>query len=83
MAIRIAPLDDAIKKRLFQAVAQRGHAAGLEAASKILLNLAGQSMRVVGTNTIKELAAALQEKATATRRAADADIAAMEAETKL
>ena len=77
-----APLDDETKKRLFRAVAARGQAAGLEAASKILDAMAANATRVVGTNTVKDTAEMLRAKAREIRSSADAEFAAMEAASK-
>lgn len=80
--MHIAPLDDTTKRRLFAAVANRGKASGLEAAAKLIERLAEGRMRVVGTREIKELAAIVAEKAGEIRASADAEIAAMEAESR-
>ncbi len=79
----IAPLDDKTKKRLLAAVANRGKASGLEAAAMLIGKLAENRMRVVGTREIKELAAAIAEKAAEIRATADGEIAAMESETRI
>lgn len=81
--MHISPFDDATKRRLLVAVANRGKASGVEAAAKIVAEMANHKGRVVGTNSLRELAAMLLEKAAEIRSAADAEIAAMEAETKL
>lgn len=60
--IHIDPLDDESKKALLKAVADRGYANGLKAASIMLEKLVDQRMRVVGTNTIRDIATALREK---------------------
>lgn len=65
-------------ERLLKAVADRGQAAGLEAAARILDELAAAHMRVVGTSTIKEVAAAFREEATKVRGQADVTISSME-----
>lgn len=80
--MHIAQADDATKRRLFVAVANRGKASGLEAASKLVAMLAKDRMRVVGTREIKALAEAIAEKAAEVRASADAEIAAMEAASK-
>lgn len=78
----IDPLNDEAKKQLFKAVADRGYANGLTAAAELLKKCADGHMRVVGTNTLRDIADALLEKATALRSAAETKIAAMEAESK-
>ena len=80
--VYIDPLSDESKKQLFKAVADRGYANGLTAAAEVLKQCADGHMRVVGTNTIRDIAEALAEKATALRLAADAKVAALEAESK-
>jgi hypothetical protein len=80
--LHIAPLDDVTKRRLLSAVAQRGKASGLKAAAKLLTALCEGRMRVVGTNDIKDLAAAITEKAAEIRSEADAEIAALERQSK-
>lgn len=79
--IMIQPFDDISKRKLFAAVAKRGQAAGIEAAVKILAELANHNRRVVGTNEIKEVAAAMAEKAREIRASADAEIAELEKQT--
>lgn len=74
----VAPFDDETKKRLFRAVAERGKASGIEAAAKIVAEMANHKGRVVGTNALRELAGLLDEKAKEIRAAADAEISAME-----
>lgn len=83
MTITIAPLDDVSKRRLMQAVAARGQAAGLLGASKLVAMMADHKRRVVGTAEIKDLAAALAAKAAEIKAEADAQIAALEAQSKL
>jgi predicted DNA repair protein MutK len=80
--VHIAPLDDAAKQALIKAVSQQGYANGLKAASILLDKMAAQHMRVVGTNAVRELAAALRGKAVELRREAVAQIATLEASSK-
>lgn len=77
--VYISPLDDTAKKRLLKAVAARGQANGLEAAAVVMSKMAEGSMRVVGTNAIRDAAQAIRDKAAAIRKEADAEIAALEA----
>lgn len=81
MAIHISPFDDANKKRLFAAVADRGKASGIEAAAKIVAEMANHKGRVVGTNALRDLAELLNDKAAQLRAGADAEIKALEALT--
>lgn len=83
MAIRLEPLDDARRKRLLSAVASRGKASGIEAAAKIVAEMANHKGRVVGTNALRDLSDLLATKAQELRAIADADIAALEAETNV
>ncbi len=80
--VTLAPFDDASKRKLLAAVAGRGQASGLEAAAKILVGMADSATRVVGTNTIRDAAAALVEKAARIRAAADADIADLQSQSQ-
>lgn len=77
--VYIPPFDDASKQRLLKAVASRGQANGIEAAAHVLVKLIDEHMRVVGTNTLRDVVAALREKATEIRKDADAAIAELEA----
>lgn len=77
--LNIKPFDDAAKRRLLAAVANRGKASGLTAAAKALEHLAASHTRVVGTNTVKEMSALLHEKAAALRAAAETEIAELSA----
>lgn len=77
--VHIEPLDDAAKKQLIKAVADRGYANGLDAAAQILTALVEGRMRVVGTGEIKEIAAALKGKAAHLRHNADGAIKTLEA----
>ena len=79
--VHIAPLDDAAKKQLLKAVADRGYANGLDAAAKILDALAEGRMRVVGTNEIREISGALKGKAAHLRHNADGAIKTLEAKS--
>lgn len=76
------PREREPKERLFRAVAARGQAYGLEAASRILDAMAANATRVVGTNTVKETAEMIRAMAREIRSSADAEIAAMEAASK-
>lgn len=51
------------QKRVLQAAADLGRANGIAAAAKLVAELANHRGRVVGTNQIRELAAALTNKA--------------------
>jgi hypothetical protein len=62
--VRTNPED---QKRVLQAAADLGRANGLTAAAKLVATLADRKSRVVGTNDIRELVAALTEKADAMR----------------
>ena len=77
----IAPLDDKTRRRLLKAVADRGQAAGIEAAAKVIEVMASHKGRVVGTNDLRNAVAAMRERAAEIRATADAEIAAMEAES--
>jgi len=77
--ITIAPFDDAAKKALLKAVADRGYANGLKAAAVLLDRLAAEHMRVVGTNTVRDVAGALRDKAASLHATADETIKALEA----
>lgn len=79
--VHIDPLDDAAKKQLLKAVADRGYANGLDAAAQILAALVDGRMRVVGTNEIREITAALKSKAAHLRSNADGAIRTLEATT--
>lgn len=79
MAIHIAPLDDDAKRQLLKAVADRGYANGLDAAAELLSRMADDHMRVVGTNSIRELAEVLRDKAVHMRHNADGAIRTLEA----
>ena len=76
--IHIEPFDDAAKRKLLKAVADRGQASGLEAAASILGELITAHNRVVGTNTLRDVAAALKDKATRIREQADTAIKSLE-----
>jgi len=77
--VYIAPLDDDAKKQLLKAVADRGYANGLTAAAELLKKCADGHMRVVGTNTLRDLAEALLDKAGHLRHNADGQIKTLEA----
>lgn len=79
--VHIDPLDDTAKRQLLKAVADRGQAAGLEAAAKILTEMVACHNRVVGTNTIRDLVTAMNEKAASIRQGAEATIKALEAQS--
>ena len=83
MAINLAPLDEARRTRLLRAVADRGKASGIEAAAKIVAEMANHKGRVVGTTALRDLAALLADKAHDIRTAADAEVKALEVETKV
>lgn len=70
MTINIPQFDDASKKQLLNAIADHGRAAGLEAAAAVLIEMANAHTRVVGTNTVKDVARAFTEKATHLREQA-------------
>lgn len=78
--VYINPLNDEAKKQLLKAVADRGYANGLTAAAELLKKLADEHMRVVGTNTIREIAGALLAKAGHLRHNADGAIKTLEAQ---
>ena len=59
--------SEADQRRVLQAAADLGRANGIEAAAKLLATLADHKRRVVGTNEIRELVAALTDKADAMR----------------
>lgn len=80
--VHIAPLDDAAKQALIKAVSQQGYANGLKAASILLDKMAEQHMRVVGTNAVRNLAAALRSKAVELRHEAHRQITDLEATSK-
>lgn len=80
--VHIDQLDDAAKKQLLKAVADRGYANGLDAAAKILDALAEGRMRVVGTNEIREISGALKGKAAHLRNNADGALRTLEAQTQ-
>lgn len=65
-----------------KAVSEQGYANGLKAASIMLDKMADAHTRVVGTNTVREVAAALREKAAELRRSSSEQIAALEAAHK-
>jgi len=77
--VYIPPFDDAAKQRLLKAVANRGQANGIEAAAHVIVKVIEEHMRVVGTNTLRDVVAVLREKAAAIRKDADAAIAELEA----
>lgn len=68
-------LDDA---RLLRATVDLGRASGIEAAAKIVAEMANHKGRVVGTNALRDLAELLSEKAAEIRAAANAEIKGME-----
>lgn len=80
--VMIEPLDDAAKKALIKAVADRGYAQGLKAAAMLLEKMATGRMRVVGTNDVKELASVLMEKSDELHKVASDQIAALEAASR-
>ena len=51
------------QKRVLQAAADLGKANGIAAAAKVIAELANHKGRVVGTNEIRDLVAALNAKA--------------------
>lgn len=71
MKVHLDQFDDASKKKLLNAVAERGKASGLEAAAAILIEMADAHTRFVGTNTIKDVARAFSDKAANLREQAD------------
>ena len=77
-SIYIPPLDDAAKRQLLKAVAECGQAAGLEAAAEMLTQMTEAHTGVVGTNTIKDAARAMRDKAHQIRRVADGKIRDLE-----
>lgn len=77
--ITIAPLDDAAKKALIKAVADRGYANGLKAAAELLDQLPADHMRVVRAKSVRDVAAALRDKAARMHATADDTIKALEA----
>lgn len=58
------------KHNVLQAAADLGRANGIAAAAKVVAELANHKGRVVGTNEIRDLVAALNDKADALRREA-------------
>lgn len=80
--VHIEPLDDAAKRALIKAVSEQGYANGLKAASIMLDKMADAHMRVVGTNSVRDLAAALRAKSVELRRTATDAIAALDAASK-
>lgn len=76
--MHIAPFDDETKNRLLRATADLGKASGIEAAAKIVAEMANHKGRVVGTNALRDLAELLSEKAAEIRAAANAEIKGME-----
>lgn len=80
--VHIEPLDDAAKRALIKAVSEQGYANGLKAASIMLDKMADAHTRVVGTNSVRDLAAALRDKSVELRRTATDAIAALDAASK-
>lgn len=80
--VHIDPLDDVAKRALIKAVSEQGYANGLKAASIMLDKMADAHTRVIGTNAVREVAAALREKAVELRRSATDQISALEAASK-
>lgn len=76
-------MDRDHKRELLRALADQGRASGMEAAAEVILEIAKSHTRVVGTNTLRDVAAALKEKAKATRESAGAVIAHLGQSTAL
>lgn len=49
------------RRELIKAASEMGRALGIQQAARVVRKMADQSMRVVGTNELKELAASLEQ----------------------
>lgn len=76
-------MDRDHKRELLRALADHGRASGMEAAAEVILEIVRSHTRVVGTNTLRDVAAALKEKAKTTRESAGAVIAHLGQSTAL
>jgi hypothetical protein len=65
---------DEARRALVKAAGDQGYANGLDGAAKVLRTVADNSTRVVGTNTLKDLAEAMERKANRIRAAASATV---------
>lgn len=63
--------EEVARKAILDATAEFGKASGLEAAAKIMLEMANHNGRVVGTNELRDTAKQIQQIAAEIRASAE------------
>lgn len=71
------------KRQILNALADQGRALGMEAAAEVILEVVKTHNRVVGTNTLRDVAAALKDHARRIRSGADGAIAHLKDTTSI